>query len=878
MIRRAPDLDGLDREIRDHIDLETQDNLARGMSEGEARAAAIRKFGNVTRIKEDVRGVWVPGWIDQLRQDARDAVRYVRRNPGFSFAIVLTLALGIGLTTAVYSVVNAVLLRPLAYQHPERMVWLSTRPVDRFVNQRRQEGSPEIMNSIDFGRWQSQATTLARMIAYDYSDATLVVGGEASRVRIVSASDGFWDVSQARPILGVLPTSSEPQVIALSHRVFREQFNSDPSIVGQAVTIDGRPATIGAVLDRDFQPQLLSMSLFQVDLHRTEPAAYRMMQLQPAPQVITPNTQVRIYQAFGEIKEGVTVEQARAEIDSIHAREQREHPTPFGQTLAVVTPLQEKIVGPSRLALGVLLVASLVVLLITCANVANLLLSRAAARRKEIALRMSVGSGPLRVVRQLLAESVGYAILGGVGGFLLATWLVNAVISVIGDAVPRLTETRLDVTVMAVAAAIALVTALLFGVGPALALALTNVQEVLKEGGRSVSASRSVLFAGRAMAAAQIALTIVLLAGAGLMFKSVWQMTTYPAGFRPDQILTMRIDFRGPQYREQGPRHDFANALLTRARSLPGVQDAAITSGSDTLMLVIKEGEPTPIPPELRATRGAPVSSVSGDFGRLLGMSLVSGRWFTDVEAPGAVIINESLAQRDFRGDAVGKRIVLPYYGGKSLGTIVGVVRDLKYRTIDADPSPEVFLNQADSPLFGVTLVMRTDGPPVAAAPEIRKTLTRIDPTQSFYSIRTMEQALAESIAPRRFNLMLLGIFAVVALVLATLGVYGVVAYSVAERTQEIGIRLALGAERARVVRMIIGQGMVSVIAGIVVGLVGAWAAARLIAGLLYGVGAHDASTFVIATLLLSAVAFLACAAPALRAAFVDPVVALRAE
>jgi predicted permease len=595
MIPRRPDLDDLDREIRDHIEAETHDNVARGMSEDEARTAAIRKFGNLARVKEEVRAVWIPGWLDQLRQDARDAVRYVRRNPAFSLAIVVTLALGIGLSTAIYSVVNAVLLRPLAYAHPERMVWLSTRAKD---------SSRDIMNSIDFAVWQSQATSLEHMIAYDNVDATLVVGGEASRLRIVSASTGFWDVTGAQPVLGTLPTDADPQALAITHRVFVGLFQSDPNVIGRGpVSIDGRPATIAAVLPEGFHPQLQTFGVI-VDLDTAEPAAYRMLRVDPPPQVITPTTRVRIYQAIGELKAGVTIEQARAEIDAIHTREQRDHPTPFGATSVVVMPLQDKIVGPSRRALGILLSASFVVLLITCANVANLLLSRAAERRKEIAVRMSVGSGPLRVVRQLFAESVAYAVLGGIGGVLLSLWLVNTVIAVIGAGVPRLTETQLDFGLLAVAAAISIGTALLFGIGPALALVGTNVQEVLKEGGRTVSASRRVMITGRAMVAVQVALTIVLLAGAGLMFKSMWRMTRYPAGFTPDQILTMRLDIRGPQYRDQKVRHDFAAALVSKAKAMRGVRDAAITTGRGSMMLVIKEGEGVP-PPGERERRGA---------------------------------------------------------------------------------------------------------------------------------------------------------------------------------------------------------------------------------------------------------------------------------
>jgi putative ABC transport system permease protein len=868
MIRRTPDLDELDREIRDHIEAETHENIARGMSEQEARAAAIRKFGNIARVKEDVRAVWIPDWIDQLRQDTRDAVRYVRRNPALSIAIVVTLALGIGLSTAIYSVVHAVVLRPLAYAHPERMVWVSTRARD---------SSPEIMTSIDFAVWQAQVTSLEHMIAYDTIDATLVVGGDASRLRIIAASHGFWEVTGAQPAHGTLPTAADPQALAITHRVFVGQFQSDPDVIGRAVSIDGRPATIAAVLPESFHPQLHTFA-GMADLDGAEPGAYRMLRVDAPPRVITPSTAVRLYEAIGELKAGVTIEQARAEIDAIHTREQRDHPTGFGTTSVVVIPLQDKIVGPSRRALGILLSGSFVVLLITCANVANLLLSRSAERRKEIALRMSIGSGPLRVVRQLFAESVAYAVLGGIGGVLLSVWLVNTVIAIIGAGVPRLTETQLDFAVLAVAAAISIGTALLFGIGPALALVVTNVQEVLKEGGRTVSASRRVIITGRAMVAVQVALTIVLLAGAGLMLKSVWLMTRYPAGFAPDQILTMRVDIRGPQYRDPKARQDYAAALVSKAKTIPGLRDAAMTTGRSSMILVIKEGEGIP-PPGERDRRAVPVSSISSGFGPLLGMSLASGRWFNDRESPGVAIINESLARRDFNDtDPIGRRIRMPWLGENGLATIVGVVRDLKYAAIDTDAVPELFFHYADTPVSSITLVMRVDDDPIAVAPAVRNALSAIDPTQSFYNIKTLEEVLSDSIAPRRFNLLLLATFAFVALVLAALGVYGVVAYAVSERTHEIGIRMALGAERASVVGMIVAQGMWSVVAGVVVGLFAAWGATRLIAGLLYGVQPDDTATFAVTTLVLGLIACVACIVPALKAAVIDPAIALRAE
>jgi putative ABC transport system permease protein len=865
--RRRPNLDDLDQEIRDHIDAETRDNVERGMAVDDARDAAIRKFGNLTRVKEEVREVWVAAWWDAGRQDTRDAIRRLRRNPGFAVAIAVTLALGIGLTTAIFSVVNAVLLRPLSYPHPERVVWLTTRGA---------ESSTEILNGLDFADWRARATTFERMVAYAFSDSTVVTGGEASRWRIMLASDGFWDLSGARATLGALPAATDRQVLVISHRTFRQRFESDPRVIGRAVTINGRQYTIAAVLAEDFAPQLPEW-FWRPGLDRLEVDAYQGLMTPVPPRGHDPNQMAPIYLALGQLKPGVRIEQARAELESIHGRIQQEYSTPFGPSSAVLVPLDEKLVGPSRRALRILLAAALVVLLITCANVASLLWSRSAVRQKETALRMAVGSGPLRVVRQLLAESVGYALLGGAGGVLLAWWLVTVIVGIAGEAVPRLTEASVDFRVLGFATVISVLTALMFGIGPALSLGHSHVQEVLKDGARGASASRRVRAAGRVAVGVQLALTVVLVTGAGLMLKSVWRMTSYPAGFTPAEILTLRMEFSGPAYRDNpAARHAYTEALLTRARSLPGIRRAELTTGRESITLVIKEGEPLP---EDREARTAPVSAVSPGFASMLGMSLVHGRWLENLEPPGALLVNEALVRRDFPNtDPLGARIRHPELDEGQYGTIVGIVRDLKYLRIDAEAEPELFMHYRDARPAGVTLALHLEGNPLEAAPAITKALAAVDPTQSIFSVKTLEQMLADSIAPRRFNLLLLGTFALVATVLAALGVYGVVAYAVAERTHEIGIRLALGAERSHVVRMIVQQGMVSVVTGIAMGVAGALAASRLIAGLLYGVAATDAPTFAMTTLALMVIACVACVAPAVRAAFIEPSVALRSE
>jgi putative ABC transport system permease protein len=872
---RRPDLDDFEREMRDHVEEDTQENLARGMAPDEARAAAIRKFGNPVRVKEDVRAVWVPRWADQIGQDVRDAARRLRRHPGFALVIVATLALGIALPTAIYSVVNAVLLRPLSYAHPDRLVWPTTRS-ERDANRGGPASAVEILNEIDFYTWQQESVSFDHLVAYIQGDSTIAGDGEALRVRVLSASEGFWDISGGRAVAGVLPSPADREALVVSHRLFVERFGSDPSVIGRAISLDGQQMTITAVLAPDFNPQLPAMRFGAALSGRIEPDVFRGMRINPPPRTRDQKTQIRILQAIGQLKEGVTIEQARAELNTVHKRAQQ-LAAPFGLSTVLLTPLHERLVGASRRALTLLLAAGFCVLLITCANVANLLLSRSAARQKEIALRMSVGGGPLRVIRQLLAESIAYALIGGAAGVLLATWLLSVVVSVIGPAVPRLLETTVDLRVLGFALAVSLGTALVFGMGPAINLACTSAQDVLKEGTRTSSVARPRRITGRVMIAMQLALTVVLLTGAGLMLKSIWRMTSYPDGFSPDEILTLRVDFRGPAYRQRESRQQLGQSLLARAEALPGVREAAITTLGESMMLLIKEGEKGP--PENRESRATPVNTISPGFPRTMGMKVVHGRGFEDIEPVPVVLINEALAARDYAGaDPIGQRIRLPWLGEDVLGTIAGVVSNMKYTRIDADMKPEVFFHTAQTELFGVTLVLRIDGDPIAAAPTVRNALASVDPTQSIFAVQTMEQTLAESIAPRRFNVLLLGTFAFVAAFLAVLGVYGVVAHAVAERTHEIGIRLALGAERRRVVGMIVSEAMLSVVAGVAIGTAAAVGATSLIADLLYGIEARDPQTFVAATLVLTAIAFVACAAPALRAAVVDPAVALRSE
>ncbi|HJU44870.1 MAG TPA: ABC transporter permease [Vicinamibacterales bacterium] len=864
---RRPDLDSLDREIRDHIDAETEENIARGMTREDAYYAALRKFGNPVKVKEDVRAVWLPNALDQLLQDGRDGVRLVRRNPGFSLTVVLTLALGIGLTTAVYAVINTVLVRPLSFPDVDRLVWLTTYdPV----------GKHELLTAIDFADWKAQAFSLEQAAAYTFTDATFQSGGEAARARVVSATDGFWEITGAKLALGRFPRQDDQRPLLLSHLFFTNRMGGDVHVIGKAVMLDGMAATVVGVLAPDFRAHM-PVPMWRPGLLRVEPDMFRPLVLQPNPDRRAGQLTVN---AIGKLKPGATLAATLAELETIRNNAQSAVTTPWTGGMPApwqmlqprVALLQETLVGGSRVALSLLMGAALILLAITCANVANLLLARSTARHREIALRMSVGGGPLRILRQLMCESLVFSAIGGALGVTFAHVLLMVVIRTMPNAVPRLAETAIDIRVLAFALLTSILTAFLFGLAPSVALCRTNLQHMLTSGAQTQS--RGGLMAGRLMIAAQLALTLLLLSGAGLMLKSVWLMNQHSPGFEPAQILTMRVDFRGPQYRQPESRHAYARAILSKLSAVPGIQDVAITTGNDSVMLVVEEGT-RPDPAGSRAS----ISATSARFAPMLGMRLVRGRWFEEEEPEGAVLINETLARTQFGGrDPIGVRVRMPAAGPPRYGPIVGVVGDMKFAQMDAEPGRQMFVHYAQTMLFGVTIAARTAGDPLAVAPDVRKVVASVDPTQSIFDVQTLSQSLNSEIAQRRFNTILLVSFAVVALLLATIGLYGVVAYAVAERTNEIGIRMALGAARLRVVGMIVRDGMFSITGGVIVGLIGAIAFARLMTDLLYGVDVRDVPTLATATALLAAIAFIGCVVPALKAAVVDPVVALRNE
>ena len=851
--------DGIERDIREHIEMETRENVERGMPPAEARAAALRKFGNPLRVAEETRAVWQWGWAERLAQDVRYALRGLARSPGFAAVAILTLALGIGMNTSVFSVVSGVLIKPLPYPDADRIMWLanSSRNV-----------SFEAASAPDFADWREQARSFEAMAGYMTRDSTVQDGGQAAKHSLVATTPDLWKIAGAHAALGRLFGESDRDVIVLTWRMFQQRFGGDAGVVGRVVQVDGRPMTVVGVLPRDFRflppPGTISGMSGEAEAF--------------TPNIIGPELRARgngilILFVVAKLRPGVSAAQARAEMRIVQDRVVQQNPgwREFYSTADLrVVALQEQLVGKSRLTLEILLAAVGFVLLIACANLGNLLLARATARQREIAIRAAIGAGRGRLLRQFLAEGLTLAMVGGAAGVALARGADALLVRLSPAAVPRLGEVGIDWRVLLFALAISIVAGAVFGLAPMLSLSTGSLYGGLKEGSRGSSAAAG-LFMRRLLVAAELALALVLLTGAGLMVKSFARMYAHPAGFEPEKIGMMQVWLSGPAYREPAAYLGYSQRLLERLAGVPGVDAAAVTSsfGSEEIHV---EGMTFPAgqAPQMH------IRNASAGYPRVVGLPLLRGRWITDDEPSLAVMVNQALVRRVFgKSEPLGHRI-------RDMGklyTIVGVVGDLKVSRLDAEPEPEVLMPYKQSEMFRrINVLVKTPGAPAVVLPEVRQAVQKLDPTQPPYGAMTLEGALDESIAPRRFNLLLLGTFAGSAVLLALIGIYGVMSYAVTQRTHEIGVRMALGARRGAIVGMVVRQGMTVAVAGIAVGIAAALGLTRLMATLLFDVKPNDPLTFVAVAALLTLAALAASWLPAWRASHVDPLEALRYE
>ncbi len=801
--------------------------------------------------------------MEALWQDLCYGARQLARSPEFTLAAVLTLALGIGANTAIFSVVNGVLLRPLAYDDPERIivVWGKHPQIGR-----------EAASLPDFTDWRAQNSSFESMTGAGRSFLTLTGAEEPERLMATLVTGDFFDVLRVRPILGrgFLPEEDRPgagRVGLISHGLWQRRFGSDPNIVGRTLTLNGELYTVVGVAPPHLN--LLSSTDLWTPLARDPAQAGRRNDF--------------LFVA-GRLKPGVTLEQARADMKALTARLEREYPQTNTGWSADLVPLHEQIVGGVRTSLLVLLGAVGFVLLIACANVANLMLARAGARGREIAIRTALGAGRLRLVRQLFTESLLLAVLGGGAGVLLAVWGVAALASAGVPGIPRLGEVRVDAAVLGFAALLSVLTGILFGLVPALQAARPDVNESLKEGGRGGAGSLGRHRLRSALVVAEVALSLVLLIGAGLMIRSIHRLANLQTNFHRESLLTVQITLPQARYPATTERGLFYQQLLERARALPGVTAATtmtplpLTGGGNFWSFSII-GRPNPPPGEVQ---DASIVFAGERSVETLQIPLLQGRLYTDAEARNAepvVLINQSLAKRYFpEGDALGQRITFgdPQAPGTQWLTIVGVLADIRQEPEKREVYPEVYTLQ---PRPTMALVLRTTmDDPQSLAPSICGAVRELDRDLPVSNVRTMDEVLAGMLAPRRYSMLLLSLFAVVALALAAVGIYGVMSYAVTQRRHEIGIRLALGAQRSDILRLIVRHGMLLTGLGLAVGLTGAFWLARSLTGLLAEVEATDPVTFFGVALLLAAVALVACWIPARRAMRVDPIVALRYE
>ncbi|HKQ80161.1 MAG TPA: ABC transporter permease [Blastocatellia bacterium] len=801
---------------------------------------------------------------DEMFQDLRFGLRMLRKHPGFTAVAVITLALGIGANTAIFSVVNAVVLRPLAFKEPDRIVHLWERELKRGLD--RYPLAPP--NYIDY---RDQSHVFEQIGAYRPQNFNFTGDGEPERLDGVCASAGVFAALGVNPFLGRVygPEEEQPghnRVVILNHGFWSRRFGSNPTIVGKSLTLNGVPYDVVGVMPAGFQ--------FPSD---DEPVALWIPMTFSASEMT--NRGFHAFGAVARLKAGVSHAQALAELETIAERLRRQYPATNASYDVKLTPVHEQVVGEARPTLLKLFGAVGLVLLIACANVASLLLSRATTRGREIAVRIALGASRGRILRQLMSENLALSILGGAVGLLLATWSIGLLKQIGAGAIPRLHEIAIDGRALGFSFSLALVASLLAGLAPALQATKAGVSESLKEGARS-TAGRGHNRVRRLLVVSEMALSLVLLISAGLLIRSLLLLQGVNPGIRPDNVLTMRVSLssrRGLQ------AVNYYQELLRRIRLIPGVESVSAIShlplsGAMAFVGLTIDGKPA-APGEDRSTH---FRAISPDYFRTMGIPLLKGRDFTEQDnerATNVALINETLARRYFHDeDPIGRRLSVTFGDEPAMREIVGVVGDVKHRGLANESGSEVYVPYPQLPLVGMNIVARTAGDPLNVVAAVRNEAFAVDRNQPVANIRTMEQYLADSSARPRFNTVLLGLFAALALALAVIGIYGVMSYFVTQRMHEIGLRLALGARSGDVSRMIVRQGMALTVGGLAIGLALAFAATRLLTKLLYGVGPTDPLTFVVISSLFALVALLACYIPARRAAKVDPILVLRQE
>jgi putative ABC transport system permease protein len=859
----------LAEEIDAYLEMLIQAKVAEGLQPEDARRAALIELGGVDQVKERVREVRVGYLLGTVWQDVRYGVRTLVKSPAFTIVAVLSLALGIGANTAIFSVVNGILLRPLPYPEPERIVavW-HTPPQESFPGATRFSVSPG--NYLD---WKDQSRAFEQMAIYQYAGLSLSAGADPVPITGAAVSSDFFSVLRTQVDKGrtFSPDEEQPgrdQVVVLSQGLWRRTFGANPNLIGQTVTLNSRSYTVIGIMPAGFE--------FPLEAELWVPLAWDAAEKQ--------TRAIHDYLVIARLKQDASLAQAQAEMSTISSRLEQQYPEANRGWGALVIPLKEDMVGDVRPALLVLFSAVGFVLLIACANVANLMLARGANRRKEIALRIALGATRGRLIRQLLCESVLLAVVGGLLGLLLAGWGGQLLVRLSAGSLPNAGEVGMDSWALGFTLLVSLIAGVLAGVAPAMQFSKNEISETLKQGSGRGGGGSVKQRTRKALVVCEVALSLILLVGAGLMIRSFWKLQSVDPGFDTSNTLTLSVGLSPTRYSEPQQQLAFHDRVLEQIRAQPGV----VAVGSTTTIPLTGGGSRQPFTVEGRPT--PPVSEqplaqtryVSPDYFRAMGIPLRQGRPFDDRDrdgAPQVVIISEAMARHFWPGqNPVGQRLTASFHQQQGPREIVGVVGDVKSRGLDDDAAATMYLPFRQAPRPWITFVARTASDPQGFVQPVSRAVYVVDREQALSSVRTMEQVLTESLSGRSFNMRLLMTFAGLALVLAAVGVYGVMNYSVMLRRRELGIRIALGARGPDVLRLVLGQGLALTLIGVGVGMAGAYALTRLMASLLYGVTATDFVTFGSVSGVIILVGLLASFLPARRATKVDPMIALRSE
>ena len=859
----------LDQEIRAHLELLTDEHLRAGMSVEEAERAARLELGGIEQVKEQVRDQRIGNWLHSLLSDCRFALRQLRKSPGFTAVAVLTLALGIGANTAMFSLVSSVLFRPLPYHAPDELFSVSD-----FMP--RQHSS--LVLESDYYSWREQNHAFTDIAAYETGDTLTLTGtGEPERLRAARATFNLLDVLGVQPKLGRGFRDEEDRhgaagVVLLSDGLWRDRFSANPAILGQSIQLDGDLYTVVGVLRPDFE--FLDNSPADVIV----PCALEN-------RVMNDSRSMRIVRVVGRLRPGVSSSVAIADLDTINQTLVAGYPGGFANMFrgvkAEVVPLRERLLGKSRPALLVLSGAVAFVLLIACANIASLQLARAISREKEIAIRGALGAGKWRVIRQLLTENLLLALAGGLFGLFLATWLIHLLVQVSPTDVPHLSLARLDLSVLCFSFVAACLAGILFGMAPIFASARPNLVESLKEGGSQPGTGRIGRRSQRILVIAELAVALVLLAGSALFLKSFHRLASVSPGIDAQGVFTARISLPPNLYSTDAQQIAFFHQLVERAATVPGVTSAGLTSilplqGSNSRAAVELEGRP---PEPAGQAPAAEIIRVTPGYFRALRIPLLSGTLFDLHDPLGGsklLVVNQSFVKRFFPEESpLGHRVLL---AKEDYWTIAGVVADTKQFGLAAPTQPGAYVPYAAQASGEMTLVLRSNAEAQSLLPAVRSIVFSLDKNLPLYDILTMQDILHDQTASQRFSTLLLSAFAALAVLLACLGIYGVTAYGVSQRTREFGLRMALGAQRGNILRLVLRQAALLTLIGMGIGTGLSLALSKFVESMLFEVRPTDPLAFVFVPLLLLAVVLLACFIPARRASRVDPIIALRYE